>query len=101
MQGRGKSRRWRSLKEVKELYVSQPIYTSMRKEDQRKFSAKKLKEDFEKNILVKLASSKRLNTKEGLIHFKRRVDHGDDEDAPAAQRQRLLQPNGLDAQFGA
>ena len=101
-----------SLKEVKELYVSQPIYTSMRKEDQRKFSAKKLKEDFEKNILlkpffkpamkVKLASSKRLNTKEGLIHFKRRVDHGDDEDAPAAQRQRLLlQPHGLDAQSGA
>jgi hypothetical protein len=92
--------------------MSQPIYTSMRKEDQRKFSAKKLKEDFEKNILlkpffkpagkVKLASSKKPNTKEGLIHFKRRVDHGDDEDAPAAQRQRLLlQPHGLDAQFGA
>ena len=101
-----------SLKEVKELYVSQPIYTSMRKEDQRKFSTQKLKEDFEKNILlkpffkpagkVKLASSKKLNTKEGLIHFKRRVDHGDDEDAPAAQRQRLLlQPHGLDAQSGA
>jgi len=31
-----------SLKEVKELYVSQPIYTSMRKEDQRKFNTKKL-----------------------------------------------------------
>ena len=99
-----------SLKEVKELYVSHPIYTSMRKEDQRKFSTKTLKDDFEKNILlksffkpamkVKLASSKRLNTKEGLIHFKRRVDHGDEEDAPAAKRQRL-QPHGLDAQFGA
>ena len=99
-----------SLKQVAELYVSQPIYTSMRKEDQRKFSTKKLKEDFEKNIIlkpffkpamkVKLASSKRLNTKEGLIHFKRRVDHGDEEDAPAAKRQRL-QPHGLDAQFGA
>ena len=42
-----------SLKDVKELYVSQPIFTSMRKEDQRKFSTKKLKEDFEKNILLK------------------------------------------------
>ena len=50
---------------------------------------------------VKLASSKKLNTKEGLIHFKRRVDHGDDEDAPAAQRKRLPQPHELDAQFGA
>ena len=42
-----------SLKDVKELYVSQPIFTSMRKEDQRKFSTKKLKEDFEKNILLR------------------------------------------------
>ena len=91
--------------------MSQPIYTSMRKDDQRKFSATRLKEDFEKNILlkpffkpamkVKLASSKKLNTKEGLIHFKRRVDHGDDEDEPAAQRPRLLQPDGLDDQFEA
>ena len=101
-----------SLKDVKELYVSQPIFTSMRKEDQRKFSTKKLKEDFEKNILlrkffkpamkVKLASSKKLNTKEGLIHFKRRVDHdGDDNDEPAAQRQCLQQHHGVDDQFGA
>lgn len=90
-----------SLKEVKELYVSQPIFTSMRKDDQRKFSGKKLKEDFAKNILlksyfkpamrVKLASSKKLNSKEGLIHFKRRVETNDDDDegASAAQRQRL------------
>ena len=100
-----------SLKEVKELYVSQPIYTSMRKEDQRKFNTKKLKEDFEKNILlkpffkpammVKLASSKKFNTKEGLIHFKRRVDHDEGDDEPAAQRPRLQQHTGLDDQFGA
>ena len=46
---------------------------------------------------------KRLNTKEGLIHFKRRVERDDDEDAPAAQRPRLVQPqqhHGLDDQFG-
>ena len=87
-----------SLKDVKKLYVSQTIFTSMRKEDQRKFSTQKLKEGFEKNILlksffkpalkVKLASSKKYNNKEGLIHFKRRVDHGD-EDPPAAKRQRV------------
>ena len=97
-----------SLKDVKALYESQPIFTSMRKEDQRKFNAKKLKEEVEKNILlktyfkpamkVKLASNKKLNTKEGLIHFKRRADHDEGEDAPAAQRQKLLQPND---QFGA
>ena len=91
-----------SLKDVKELYVSQPIFTSMHKEDQRKFSTKKFKEDFEKNIhillkthfkpamKVKLASNKKLNTKEGLIHFKRRVDHDEGEDEPAAQRPRTL-----------
>ena len=100
-----------SLKDVKELYVSQPIFTSMRKEDQRKFSTKKLKEDFENNILlrkffkpamkVKLASSKKANTKEGLIHFKRRVEHDDDVDQPAAQRQCLQQHHGVDDQFGA
>ena len=100
-----------SLKDVKELYVTQPIFTSMRKEDQRKFSTKKLKEDFEKNIVlknffipamkVKLASSKKLNTKEGLIHFKRRVDHDEGDDEPAAQRPRLQQHTGLDDQFGA
>ena len=100
-----------SLKDVKELYVSQPIFTSMRKEDQRKFSTKKLKEDFENNILlrkffkpamkVKLASSKKVNTKEGLIHFKRRVEHDDDVDQPAAQRQCLQQHHGVDDQFGA
>ena len=94
-----------SLKEIKALYVSQPIYTSMKKDDQRKFSTQKLKEDFEKNILlksffkpalkVKLASSKKYNNKEGLIHFKRRVDHGD-EDPPAAKRQRV---HGDMAQF--
>ena len=72
----------------------------------------KLKEDFEKNIVlknffrpamkVKLASSKKHNTKEGLIHFKRRVDHdGDDNEAPAAQRQCLQQHHGVDDQFGA
>ena len=100
-----------SLKDVKELYVSQPIFTSMRKEDQRKFSTKKLKEDLEKNILLKtyfkpamkvrLASSKKLNTKEGVIHFKRRVDHDEGDDEPAAQRPRLQQHTGLDDQFGA
>ena len=81
------------------MLLTQPIYTSMKKEDQRKFSTQKLKEGFEKNILlksffkpalkVKLSSSKKYNHKEGLIHFKRRVDHGDDEDAPAAKRQRV------------
>ena len=95
-----------SLKEIKELYVSQPIYTSMKKEDQRKFSTQKLKEGFEKNILlksffkpalkVKLASSKKYNNKEGLIHFKRRVDHGDEAEEPAAKRQRV---HGDMAQF--
>jgi len=100
-----------SLKDVKELYVTQPIFTSMRKEDQRKFSTTKLKEDFEKNIVlknffrpamkVKLASSKKHNTKEGLIHFKRRVDHDEGDDEPAAQRPRLQQHTGLDDQFGA
>jgi len=99
-----------TFKEAVELYQSQPIYTSMRKEDQRKFSRKQLKEDFEKNIVlksyfkpamkVKLASTKRLNTKEGLIHFKSRVDRDDEEDAPAAQRPRLLQHHGLADQFG-
>ena len=102
-----------TIKEVKTHYETQPIFTSMRKEDQRKFNLKTLKEDFEKNILlkqsfkramkVKLASTKRLNTKEGLIHFKRRVERDDDEDAPAAQRPRLVQPqqhHGLDDQFG-
>ena len=102
-----------SLKDVKELYVTQPIFTSMRKEDQRKFSTKKLKEDFEKNIVlknffipamkVKLASSKKLNTKEGLIHFKRRVEHDDDadEEASAKKRQRMQQGgDGFEYQFG-
>ena len=106
-----------SLKEIKELYTSQPIYTSMRKEDQRKFSMKKLKEDLEKNILlksffkpamkVKLASTKRLNTKEGLIHFKRKLECGEEtENAPSAQRQRLCSSVGarpscsLNEQFG-
>jgi len=70
----------------------------------------KLKEDFEKNIVlknffrpamkVKLASSKKHNTKEGLIHFKRRVDHDEGGDEPA-QRPRLQQHTGLDDQFGA
>jgi hypothetical protein len=79
----------------------------MKKEDQRKFSAKTLKDDFEKNILlksffkpakkVKLACSKKYNSKDGLIHFKRRVDHGDEaEDPPAAKRQRV---HGDMAQF--
>ena len=39
---------------------------------------------------VKLASSKKPNTKDGLIHFKRRVDRDEDKDAPAAQRPRML-----------
>ena len=78
----------------------------MKKEDQRKFSTQKLKEGFEKNILlksffkpalkVKLASSKKYNNKEGLIHFKRRVDHGDEAEEPAAKRQRV---HGDMAQF--
>ena len=51
---------------------------------------------------VKLASSKKLNTKEGLIHFKRRVDHDEGEDEPAAQRPRTSPPcvGGLNDQFG-
>ena len=88
------------IREIKALYESQPIYTSMRKEDQRRFNTKKLKDDLEKNVLlkkyfkpamkVKLAATKKLNTKEGLIHFKRKCDwDDDDEDAPSAQHPRL------------
>ena len=102
-----------SIKEIKDLYQSQPIYTSMRKEDQRKFSMKKLKEDLEKNIIlkrhfksamkVKLARTKKHNNKEGLIHFKRKSEWDeDDEAAPSAQRPRLAGGAGcsLNDQFG-
>ena len=72
----------------------------MRRQDQRGFSTQKLKEDFEKNIVlkkffraankVKLSSTKRYNSKEGLIHFKRRLDTDGDEGGPSAQRFCLM-----------
>ena len=48
---------------------------------------------------VKLASSKKLYTKEGLIHFKRRIETNDDDDAPAAQRPRMMPQHDRFARF--
>ena len=103
------------IKEITALYQSMPIYMSMRKEDQRRFNTKKLKEDLEKNMLLKryfkpamkvrLASTKKPNTREGIIHFKRKLEHDDDDDGvPAAQRPRRSAGAGpscsLNDQFG-
>ena len=81
---------FQSIKDITALYQGQPIFTSMRKEDQRVFTGKKLKDDFEKNIRLKsyfvkakkvrLASTGRPNNKEGIIHHKRKRDDDDDDD---------------------
>ena len=81
---------FQSIKDITALYQGQPIFTSMRKEDQRVFTGKKLKDDFEKNIRLKsyfvkakkvrLASTGQYNTKEGIIHHKRKRDDDDDDD---------------------
>ena len=100
------------LKAVASEYKEHDIYKCMKAEDKRTFGPKKLKADFEKNIVlrrsfvqakkVKLAPSGKLNTQEGLIHYKRKRDGDDDDDAdggggggPSWQRPCL------NAQFGA
>ena len=57
-----------------------------------------LKRSFIQAKKVKLAPTGRYNTKEGLIHFKRRVERDDDDGGPVAQRQRLH--GGFADQFG-
>ena len=84
-----------TIKEVVALYKEHDIYKCMKAEDKRRFSAQKIKADFEKNIVlkpyfkqakkVKLAGSGKLNSAEGIIHFKRKRD-GDDEGVPSSRR---------------
>ena len=82
------------LKAVVSEYKEGDIYKCMKPEDKRTFGSKKLKADFEENIVLKrsfkqakqvrLAPSGKLNTQEGLIHYKRKRD--DDEDGGGAQQ---------------
>ena len=92
------------LKAVANEYKDHDIYKCMKAEDKRTFGPKKLKADFEKNIVlkrsfkqakkVKLAGGK-LNTQEGLIHYKRKRDDGEGDGGGPSWL-----PPCMNAQFG-
>ena len=92
------------LKAVANEYKDHDIYKCMKAEDKRTFGPKKLKADFEKNIVLKrsfvqakkvrLAGGK-LNTQEGLIHYKRKRDDGEGDGGGPS-----WSPPCMNAQFG-
>ena len=98
------------LKTVANEYKEHDIYKCMKAEDKRTFGPKKLKADFEKNIVlrrsfvqakkVKLAPSGKLNTQEGLIHYKRKRDGDDDADEDGGCGGPSWQRPCLNSQFG-
>ena len=100
---KGQVQNFVSLKEVVALYREHDIYKCMKAEDTRRFSAQTIKTDLEKNIVlkpyfkqakkIKLATTGKPNTQEGLIHYKRKRDDGGA--GPSSQGACL------NAQFGA
>ena len=94
------------LKAVAQAYREHDIYKCMKAEDKRTFGPKKLKAEFEKNIVlkrsfvqakkVKLAPGGKYNTQEGLLHYKRKRDDGDEGDGGGPSGHQPC-PN---AQFG-
>ena len=94
------------LKAVAQAYREHDIYKCMKAEDKRTFGPKKLKAEFEKNIVLKrsfvqankvrLAPGGKYNTQEGLLHYKRKRDDGDEGDGGGPSGHQPC-PN---AQFG-
>jgi phage/plasmid-associated DNA primase len=104
--GKGHVANFVSLKDVVHEYKEHDIYKCMKAEDKRTFGPKKLKAEFEKNIVlkrsfvqakkVKLAPGGKYNTQEGLLHYKRKRDDGDEGDGGGPSGHQPC-PN---AQFG-
>ena len=97
------------LKAVANEYKEHDIYKCMKAEDKRTFGPKKLKADFEENIVlkrsfvqakkVKLAPSGKWNTQEGLIHYKRKRETNDDDTGGASSSQRTCLNTSFGSQF--
>ena len=90
-----------SIKEIMAHYQTCSIYQDMNKADRRKFNDRKLKEEIEKNPILKIyfreAKKVRLskhkggyNTQHGIIHFElRTATDGDESDDDSMKRQRM------------
>ena len=95
-----------TFKEAFAAYKECDIFKYMKAEEKRTFGPKKLKADFQENIVLKqacvaaskfkLAATGKYNKQEGLIHYKRKRDgeQGDEGGAPSSQRPCM------NAQFG-
>ena len=91
------------IKEAFNEYKEHDIFKCMKAEEKRTFGQKKLKEDFQKNIVlkrafipakkIKLAATGKFNTQEGLMHYKRKRD----DDGGESSSQGAC----LNAHFGA
>ena len=100
-----------TVKDILSRYQTQPIFLDMKSSDRRKFNEKKLREDIEKNPVlrkyfrqadkVRLASKKgKYNKQQGIIHFELRdegLDSDDEGNGVGIKRQRV---SAFSDQFG-
>ena len=94
------------FKAITQAYKEHDIFRCMKAEDRRTFGPKRLKAEFEKNIVLKrsfvqankvrLAPGGKYNTQEGLLRYKRKRDDGDEGDGGGPSGHQPC-PN---AQFG-